>query len=509
MGGEVVLRESTKGSESVESRDAMEDEDVEDLHEDENFNTGHDDSLDLNPCSYILYYSVLFFAFWFGSARFDMDGDGDFDPEDVQAFLEDKGFLKKNMKRKKKAKPKKEKKKSKKQLAMEAEEAEKKKQELEAKKAELGAASAFDANGDGVVDFNDLFEAEVDGEAAEEEVMEQMMDMTTAQGKPWFMVTQCLVCFLLWAVNAYRKSEAEGTEALSLKAGLDSFSPGYFDLRLFDQDCNDLRVQPWRYLSYQFTHIGVMHVTMNCFLNVMLGIPLEGMQGPIRMFLMFNIGVFGGACCFFVNNPFDTVVGMSGGCYSLIGMHFADLVMNWNQKKFRMPTLVFITLLAGADISSYMMTMSSENASHSAHMGGAIAGLIIGVMIGENKKVMFHERVIQVILTLVGIGLVGFCLAHNYTTWPPTDIWGAQGYCWHRQVWISGQNMTEWQCARCGSKECIDYFLNDTLRGDASASRGAGMLHNWEVKTVSYSVCLDKGWDLDVETYKKDPLLLN
>ena len=28
---------------------------------------------------------VLFFAFWFGSARFDMDGDGDFDPEDVQA----------------------------------------------------------------------------------------------------------------------------------------------------------------------------------------------------------------------------------------------------------------------------------------------------------------------------------------------------------------------------------------------------------------------------------------
>ena len=44
-----------------------------------------------------------------------------------------------------------------------------------------------------------------------------------------------------------------------------------------------------------------------------------GMQGPIRMFLMFNIGVFGGACCFFVNNPFDTVVGMSGGCYSLIG----------------------------------------------------------------------------------------------------------------------------------------------------------------------------------------------
>ena len=31
-------------------------------NQDEDFNKDHDDSLDLNPCSYILYYSVLFSA---------------------------------------------------------------------------------------------------------------------------------------------------------------------------------------------------------------------------------------------------------------------------------------------------------------------------------------------------------------------------------------------------------------------------------------------------------------
>mmetsp|Transcript_26612 Transcript_26612/g.70249 ORF Transcript_26612/g.70249 Transcript_26612/m.70249 type:complete len:503 (+) Transcript_26612:105-1613(+) len=490
--------------EAGRSRISLEGEEAE-----EDYNAQNDNVLDLNPCSFILYYMVLFFAYWFGSARFDMDGDGDFDPEDVQAFLEDKGFLKKNLQKKKKAKPqakKKPKKKSKKELAKEAEEAERKKAELAARKEALGVAGALDANGDGVVDWQDMIHAEVDGDAAEEQVMEQMMDIHTLQGKPWFMIFECLIAFGLWAVNAYIKSGEQDTEALSLKAGLDTFKPGYFDLRLFDADCTDLRTQPWRYLSYQFTHIGVMHVTMNCFLNVMLGIPLEGMHGPIRMFIMFNVGVFGGACCFFVNNPFDTVVGMSGGCYSLIGMHFADLIMNWHQKKFRLPTLVFILLLAGADISSYLMTMSSENASHSAHMGGAIAGLIIGIMIGENKKVMTHERVIQVICTILGIGLVGGCLAWNYTTWPPTDLWGSQGYCWYRQVWISGQNMTSWQCARCGGTECIDYFNTGQLMGDPTASSGANMLHNWQVKSVSYSVCKDQGWDLDVLTYQKDLL---
>lgn len=48
-----------------------------------------DDKVKPAKVAYVIYYVVLFFAYWFGASRFDVDGDGDFDPEDVEAYLED------------------------------------------------------------------------------------------------------------------------------------------------------------------------------------------------------------------------------------------------------------------------------------------------------------------------------------------------------------------------------------------------------------------------------------
>merc|ERR1719210_934300 len=72
---------------------------------------------------------------------------------------------------------------------------------------------------------------------------------------------------------------------------------------------------------------------MNCLLALIFGISLEGFHGPIRMFIMFNVGVFGGACCYFVSDVHTRVVGMSGGCYALVGMHFGDVLMNFHEQR--------------------------------------------------------------------------------------------------------------------------------------------------------------------------------
>merc|ERR1719401_2441905 len=145
---------------------------------------------------------------------------------------------------------------------------------------------------------------------------------------------------------------------------------------------------------------------MNVILNTVLGVPLEGLHGFRRMLLMYNIGVFGGALCYFVNDSHTTVVGMSGGCYALIGMHLADLTMNWAQKKFRKPILLFLVILVGIDFLSSFLALSSENSSHSAHLGGAIAGCMIGILIGKNLKVKCWERILQGFVLFLGVGLV-------------------------------------------------------------------------------------------------------
>merc|ERR1719210_44468 len=71
---------------------------------------------------------------------------------------------------------------------------------------------------------------------------------------------------------------------------------------------------------------------MNCLLALIFGISLEGFHGPIRMFIMFNSGVLGGACCYLVSDVHTRVVGMSGGCYALLGMHFGDLIINFHEE---------------------------------------------------------------------------------------------------------------------------------------------------------------------------------
>lgn len=41
----------------------------------------------------------------------------------------------------------------------------------------------------------------------------------------------------------------------------------------------DVRSQFYRWFSYQFSHIGIKHVGMNMFMNLIMGIPLEKFHG--------------------------------------------------------------------------------------------------------------------------------------------------------------------------------------------------------------------------------------
>merc|ERR1719199_1824550 len=81
----------------------------------------------------------------------------------------------------------------------------------------------------------------------------------------------------------------------------------------------------------------------------MMGIPLEKLHGTLKAAIMYNIGVVGGALCYFVADARNAVVGMSGGCYSLIGVHLAYTIINWHQRKYRKVVVAMLILFAAAD----------------------------------------------------------------------------------------------------------------------------------------------------------------
>jgi len=251
-----------------------------------------------------------------------------------------------------------------------------------------------------------------------------------------------------------------GAEPLQTKAGLTSATDGLTDLQWAGPRCEDYSRQVWRWLTYQWSHVGAMHVLMNIFLNLFLGVPLEGLHGFWRMLLMYNVGVAGGAFCYYLMDAHTITVGCSGGCYSLMGIHLADLIMNWRQKKFRIPVVVTLLLLAGADVGSSLVSMAPENSSHSAHAGGFIAGLLIGVLVCRNVKMHCWERIFMLFDALIGFGLVGFACYFIFTAESgPVSFTekqaGIPGYCWARQVYMPDVDENTWQCVRCGTPQCI------------------------------------------------------
>eukprot|EP00928_Gymnodinium_smaydae_P057040 TRINITY_DN4030_c0_g1_i1.p1 TRINITY_DN4030_c0_g1~~TRINITY_DN4030_c0_g1_i1.p1 ORF type:complete len:495 (-),score=136.35 TRINITY_DN4030_c0_g1_i1:48-1451(-) len=418
---------------------------------------------ELHGCAHVLYYTVIFFAAWFGSDRFDMDGDGDFDPADVQCFLAENGILGKQYLQTPEQK-----------AAAKKRGSIKRKKEAERKKNDKDAG-ALDRDGDGDVDIDDMMFNEVEGEAQEDIAMK---NLTSGKTKPFFIIFEILVTCTFWGIGAIFYAQEHGKNYLTSKGGLDTIFPDQTNLLLATSDCDDLRPQVWRWLSYQFTHVGITHIGMNTLLNIILGLPLEAMHGWWRLAIMFNVGVFGGAACYFVADAHISVVGCSGGCYSLIGIHAADLIINWHQKRFRLPTIVLLLALVGSDLLTYNLSEPGKK-SNAAHFGGAVAGFCIGILFCDNQTVKDYEKVIMGIVFLIGAALTIFTITWMATrTDGPQNIFEGKGWCWVRVTLDPRVNGAAWECIRCGTQECIASYVDG----------------GYKLKGVAMSYCNNRGF---------------
>lgn len=170
------------------------------------------------------------------------------------------------------------------------------------------------------------------------------------------------------------------------------------------------RWEAWRFVSYMLLHNGYMHLIFNCFFQLVLGTLLELVHKFWRVGLVYLLGVIAGSLA---SSCFDSrtyLAGASGGCYALIGAHFASVLMNWEEMQFdwlKSPIsfigsgvvrLAILALLAGGDTSlavySRYFSATATRTSFAAHGGGFFAGLLIGVPLLRNLDVKDWEKVL-------------------------------------------------------------------------------------------------------------------
>jgi membrane associated rhomboid family serine protease len=224
----------------------------------------------------------------------------------------------------------------------------------------------------------------------------------------------------------------------------------------------------WRLLSYQFTHGSFQHVFVNCFLLVCLGVPLEGFHGTGLVALMWTIGSVGGGCMWALFDPYTRGYGASGGSYALLGMHAADLVLNWKHKSFRFLIILSLLALGSIEVVTEIMERGMNMKAQAAHVGGGGFGLMFGLccarLVAQKRRrctIVTKRVVAPVLLASTLCFFLAMWLTNPFPAVRNLSHPDVRPWCWIGQVCTNDDNTgcdlsKGWQCVACDNRKCVE-----------------------------------------------------
>ena len=132
--------------------------------------------------------------------------------------------------------------------------------------------------------------------------------------------------------------------------------------------------------------------------------------------LIYLTGVTAGSLTVAIADPHVYLAGASGGVYALIAAHLANVVFNWREMEYPGLRLIGFIIIAGVDtgvavyyrytgqvcrytfiyISTYILFIlylhQTVLVSYSAHIAGAVTGLLLGTVLLRNLSASTWER---------------------------------------------------------------------------------------------------------------------
>lgn len=156
------------------------------------------------------------------------------------------------------------------------------------------------------------------------------------------------------------------------------------------------RFEAWRFVTYMFVHIGVVHLVVNLLVQLLLGIPLEMVHHWWRVLIIYIAGVVAGSLGTSVTDPYTRLAGASGGVYAILLAHISTILMNWSEMKWAVYQLGILLVLIIADIGTaihdrYFMD-KQQSVGYASHIAGALAGLLLGINVLRNLRVKSWEK---------------------------------------------------------------------------------------------------------------------
>ncbi len=158
----------------------------------------------------------------------------------------------------------------------------------------------------------------------------------------------------------------------------------------------------YRLITSAFLHDGLLHLGFNMYALWFLGQLLEIMFDRTRFVCLYVVSLLGGAAGVMLVDPNAVTVGASGGVYGLLGvMVLTQRLGSNNLWRSSLGTILLINL---------GLTFLIPNISKGAHIGGLIAGFVIGWVALELLKRDLPALTTVGVCAAASAGLFWLCL---------------------------------------------------------------------------------------------------
>jgi membrane associated rhomboid family serine protease len=201
-----------------------------------------------------------------------------------------------------------------------------------------------------------------------------------------------------------------------LRAGLPVWpylSEGYIDILHRQGAVNGLdlfRGEWWRLASSCFVHIGGAHLLLNLFALIVIGPLAELLWGRGRLIIIYVLSGLAGSCLAMALKPDSMLAGASGAIWGLLTSLVAWLMLFGRtldpeeaaESKRRLTVVIVLNAMF-----SLMPGISWQG-----HLGGAVAGFVVAVLLNAISTGDRSRRVLALVLLVAfGVGTVGGLLS--------------------------------------------------------------------------------------------------
>jgi rhomboid protease GluP len=163
---------------------------------------------------------------------------------------------------------------------------------------------------------------------------------------------------------------------LMILSGVNVFLPDNESLLLWGANFRPATLdgQWWRLLTSCFLHIGILHLAMNLYALVYIGLMLEPRLGKTRFLSAYLLSGIGGSAASLFWHDLTISAGASGAIFGMYGVFLAMLTTNLIEKAARQTMLTSVVIFVGYNL----VTGIRGGIDNAAHIGGLVTGIVAG-----------------------------------------------------------------------------------------------------------------------------------